>query len=143
MSITMTKVFESAMTHPFDLTDMLGKINTHHIMGNLDDAERDALIDLARNKANPAGSVSMEKLISMVVDNASRIAALEKLNGGVSGTTPETGVVAPEEFVVGKWYNNGDRITWKGAVYECCNVPQGNVCTWSPDVYPMYWKKTA
>lgn len=136
MSITMTKVFESAMTHPFDLTDMLGKINTHHIMGNLEDAERDALIDLARSKANPSGSLDV---MAKLQELDSRVRALEEAKKAEGSATPDAGTDAPEEYVPGKWYRNGDRITWKGNVYVCANVPDGHVCTWNPDEYPAYW----
>lgn len=46
--------------------------------------------------------------------------------------------VVPGEYVAGKWYYKGDRISYNGAVYVCI-APDGVVCTWNPDEYPAYW----
>lgn len=62
------------------------------------------------------------------------MAALENGDEGTGGEGE-----SPEEYVIGKWYYAGDRITYKGAVYQCI-APNGVVCVWSPDDYPAYWE---
>lgn len=112
----------------YDLTDMLKKIDKHHISGNLSDEDRDELINLARGGAKTENGVNVfEKLLEL----EKRISALE---AGEEPTETET----PEEYVVGKWYHNGDKITFKDKIYTC-TAPEGVVCTWSPDEYPAYW----
>lgn len=134
---SMFRVFESAMNAPFDLSTMLKTINTHHILGNLSDDERNKLEEVARCKADPAGGLDV---MAKLQELDSRVRALEEAKKSESGETPETDASAPEEYVPGKWYRNGDRISWKGKVYVCANVPDGHVCTWNPDDYPAYWE---
>lgn len=125
----MKQVFISAINGTFDLTDMLAKINTHHICGNLTDAEREELISAARQKANPFGGVNvMEKLQEL----ENRVRALEE------GKANEPAETAPD-YQPGKWYYKGDKVTHDGKVYECI-APDGVVCTWSPAEYPAYWQ---
>ena len=134
--MNMKTVFESALNSVFDLTDMLGKINTHHIAGNLTDADREELIRKAREKADPFGGVDV---MAKLQELEARIKALEdagKTAGGESGSTENI-----EEYQDGKWYQNGDKIAWNGKVYVCVNVPAGHYCTWNPDVYPAYWQE--
>lgn len=127
----MYNVFIEAMNEPFDLTAMLAKIDYHHIRGNLTDAEREELIALAREKANPYGGVDvMEKL----QDLENRVRALE---GAKDDTATDTETV--EEYIPGKWYRAGDRVTYDGKVYTCI-APDGVVCVWSPAEYPDYWE---
>lgn len=127
----MYNVFLEAMNETFDLTVILHKIDYHHIRGNLTDTEREELIALAREKANPYGGVDvMEKLQDL--DN--RVRALE---GAKDDTDTETETV--DEYVPGKWYRAGDRCTFNGIVYTCI-APDGVVCVWSPAEYPDYWE---
>ena len=133
--MNMKEVFLTAINGEFNLPDMLGKIDTHHIAGNLTDADREELIRKAREKADPMGGVDV---MQMLRDHEARIRALEeagKTAGGESGSTEE---IKPYED--GKWYKNGNKITWKGQTYVCVNVPEGHYCTWNPDVYPAYWE---
>lgn len=44
------------------------------------------------------------------------------------------------EYVVVKWYYNGDKITFDNEKY-ICTAPDGQVCVWSPVDYPAYWQK--
>jgi hypothetical protein len=129
--MNMKSVFESALNGTFDLTDMLGKINVHHIAGNLTDADREELIREAREKADPFGGVDVMAKLNELEE---RVRALEeaKVTGGESNeeTVPE--------YQVGKWYYNGDKVTFDGKVYTCI-APAGAVCTWSPAEYPAYW----
>lgn len=126
----MYNVFVEAMREPYDLTAMLAKIDYHHIRGNLTDAEREELVALARNQANPYGGVDV---MAKLEDLESRVRALEQ------GSNPESGDEDVPEYVAGKWYYNGDKVTFGGAVYVC-TAPEGVVCTWSPAEYPAYWE---
>lgn len=42
-------------------------------------------------------------------------------------------------MLIGKWYYNGDKITFEGVKYKCI-APDGVVCMWSPKEYPVYWE---
>lgn len=126
----MKNVFIEAMNEPFDLSALLAKIDYHHIRGNLTDEEREELVALARNKANPMGGVDV---MAMLQDHEARLKALEE-----SGT-PSGGDEAVDDYQAGKWYRNGDKVRFDGKVYTC-SAPVGVVCTWSPAEYPAYWE---
>lgn len=53
---------------------------------------------------------------------------------------PEPPTEEYPEFVVGKWYYNGDKCSFGGKNYTC-TAPTGTVCVWSPTDYPAYWKE--
>ena len=126
----MKNVFIEAMNEPFDLSALLAKIDYHHIRGNLTDEEREELVALARHKATPMGGVDV---MAMLHDHEARLKALE-----ASGT-PSGGDESVEDYQVGKWYRNGDKVRFNGKVYTCI-APEGVVCTWSPAEYPAYWE---
>lgn len=126
----MKQVFREAMNQPFDLTAMLGKIDYHHVRGNLTDAEREELVAAAREKANPKVGVDV---MAKLEEIEARLRALEE---GKQEST-ETGTV--DEYVVGKWYYAGDKVTFDGKTYTCI-APAGVVCVWSPAEYPAYWE---
>ena len=127
----MKNVFAEAMNETFDLTAMLAKIDYHHIRGNLSDADREELVALARDKANPMGGVDV---MVKLQDHEARIKALEEAKTAGGDTTEET----VPEYQVGKWYYNGDKVLFEGVV-KTCTAPAGVVCTWSPAEYPAYW----
>ena len=127
----MYKIFESAMSTTFDLTTMLGKINAHHIMGNLTDDERDRLIQLARSKADPFGGIDV---VAKLQELENRVRTLEAHHAAPDAGEDE----AVEEYTPGKWYHTGDKVKHEGKVY-ICSVPDGQVCVWSPTEYPAYW----
>lgn len=132
--MSMYKIFESAMSTTFDLSAMIEKINRHNIMGTLTDDEHISLINLARSKANPSGSLDvMEKLQEL----ENRIRMLEAYHAADGGTTETV-----EEYTPGKWYSNGDKAAYNGTVYVCV-APAGTVCVWSPAEYPAYWEIAA
>lgn len=110
------------------LADMLHKIDTLWAQGDLDDEQRSELIALAQ------GNADMEQEVNM-------LAKLEELEQRVKAL--ETGSTEPGEayphYVVGKWYYNGDKITFEGGKYKCI-APDGFVCVWSPKEYPVYWE---
>ena len=115
-------------TQRYVLADMLHKIDTLWAQGDLDDEQRKELIALARDKADMAQEVNV---LARLEELEQRVRALE------DGST-EPGEAYPD-YVVGKWYYSGDKITFEGCKYNCI-APDGAVCTWSPTEYPTYWE---
>ena len=111
----------------YELTELLGKIDTLWVQGGLTDEQRDELVGLAQRGADVENSVD---IIGKLAELEARIAVLENPGG-------ETEEVYPD-YVIGKWYYNGDKITYNGKHYVCI-APSGAVCTWNPDEYPVYW----
>lgn len=126
-------------TH-YELTDILKKIDTQWIKGAITTAEKETLVSLARNSANPNNSID---IYAKLAELEARIKALEERKDEVpdddSTTTPEEPAVA--DFVVGKTYYNGDKVKFDGKTYTCI-APAGAVCVWSPADYPAYWELT-
>lgn len=126
----------------FNLSTMIDKINFHGIKGNISDSEVDELINLARNKANFKNDID---LYSVVLEQGKRIKDLEEkvallLSSNVDNDVEEdTEEVTYPEYVVGKTYYNGDKITFDNLIYVC-TAPDGQVCVWSPTEYPAYWE---
>lgn len=138
----------------FDLPTITERINYYHINGNLTNEERESLLNLARQAADPTVDLNiMTKLYEVdgrvhELENeistlsAALTALTTKVNNHIAGNddvepnepTGET----PEEYVQGKWYYAGDKVTFNGEVYECI-APEGTVCVWSPADYPSYW----
>lgn len=114
----------------FELTDILAKIDTFWLRGNLTKEESDELYALAQAKAKPENSVDVIKKLEELEQ---RIKALE--------STTESGEEYPE-FEVGKWYYTGDKITFESKKYKCI-APDGVTCVWSPKDYPAYWEVVA
>ena len=122
----MKAIFESVINRGgYDLSGLLKKIDSYHIEGKLTDAEKDELYSKARGEAAPNVDV-MAKLL----DLETRVRKLE------SGEAPEQKDYP--EYVVGKWYYTGNKISYGGKNYVC-SAPAGVVCTWNPDEYPAYW----
>jgi len=115
----------------YDLSGLLKRIDSFHIEGKLTDAERDELYARARGGARTEDGVNLWKKM-MEMDER-----LRKLETGTEGSTGEE---TPSEYIPGKWYYGGDRVTYSGKTYTC-TAPEGSVCTWSPDEYPAYWQE--
>lgn len=116
-------------TRRYVLADMLHKIDTLWAQGDIDDDQRTELIALAQGNADMAQEVNV---LARLEELEQRVRALE------TGST-EPGEVYPD-YVVGKWYYNGDKITFEGGKYKCI-APDGVVCVWSPKEYPVYWEE--
>ena len=125
----MKTIFENVIARgQYDLIGLLKNIDSYHIEGKLTDAERDELYARAREGAHPENSIDvMAKLMELE-------ARVNKLESGESASD------APEEYAAGKWYYNGSRVTFGGAIYAC-TAPEGQVCVWSPAEYPAFWQK--
>ena len=112
----------------YELTELLGKIDTLWVQGDLTDEQRDELVGLARGSADIENSVD---IIGKLAELEARITALEN---------PGEETEEYPAYIVGKWYYNGDKITYNEKHYVCI-APAGAVCTWNPDEYPAYWSE--
>lgn len=119
---------EVITTKRYELTDMLRKIDTLWAQGDLNDEQRTELIALAQGNADMTQEVNV---LTKIEELEQRVRALE------TGNT-EPGEAYPD-YVVGKWYYSGDKITFEGGKYKCI-APDGVVCVWSPKEYPVYWE---
>lgn len=133
----MKSIFSSVIKRGcFDLTNMLSMIDRYHIEGKLSDVERDELYAEARSNADTEASIDYN---SKVVELDCRMSKLEKkldelLENGNGVTENEE----YPEYIVGRWYYEGAKVTHDGKRYICI-APNGVVCTWSPSEYPSYW----
>ena len=113
----------------YDLRELLSKIDIFFAEGKLTAEEREELIDKARAGASAIYSTDLFKKI-------------EELDKRVRDLENGKSVADEDEYpayVVGKWYYNGNKITFDGERYVC-DAPVGVVCTWSPTEHPAYWK---
>lgn len=136
----------------YDLTDILGKIETVWVQSRITDEQKLELIELARTNAMTSNSVDV---LAKLADLDKRMKAVEELlnvllesgnedSEGENEGEPEDGgteVTEPTypEYEAGKWYYRGDKITFDGQNH-ICTAPEGIVCTWSPSEYPPYWE---
>lgn len=125
----------------YELNDMLKKIDTIWLQGDIDDGQKAELVELAQSNADPAKSYApLQEQINQAFD---RIKALEeRVKALEAGEAPEPGP-EPEEWPA--WvqptgahdcYNIGDKVTYNGKHYT--STIDGNV--WSPDAYPAGWE---
>lgn len=118
----------------FELADITKKINALWVKGNITDAQKEELLTMAQSNANVGDSVD---LLAKVTELENRVLLLEQaLASNDSETDTEE---TYDEFVVGKWYYNGDKVAFEGKNYVCI-APSGVVCVWSPSTYPAYWE---
>lgn len=116
----------------FELTDILTKIDTFWLRGNITKEESDELYALAQAKAKPEKSIDVIKKLEELEQ---RIKAIEENRVTDNGATDNE----YPDFEIGKWYYANDKVTFDGKKYECI-VPAGSVCVWSPKEYPTYWQ---
>lgn len=116
----------------FVLNEMLSKIDYFFAKGVLTEEEHKTLAERARSQAKPSKEAD---LFAKLQELEARVKALEEK----SATNGEEESIV-EDFVVGKWYYNGNKCLWEGKVYTCI-APEGTVCVWSPTDYPAYWIK--
>lgn len=133
----------------FELADLLAKIDTEWVLSALTDGEREELVELAREAADPEASLApvVERVTALEEwrrDVESRLAALEA--GGEQGGGTEGGETGPEPTE--EWpdyvqptgahdaYRVGDKITWGGKRWTC----KMDGCVWDPGAYPAGWE---
>lgn len=127
----MKSIFENVIKKGgYDLTALLGKIDTYHIEGKLTDEERDELYILARNKpeAQYDCKTEIEKLW---------VAVRALQNGNTEGETSESVTEWKQPTGAHDAYMSGDMMIYTdGKTYK--SLIDNNV--WSPDVMPNYWE---
>ena len=125
----------------YELSDMLKKIDTVWLQGDISDEQRTELMEMARENADPTKSYAplqkqIDTLFGLVSDLTTRVSTIE--NGGEQ---PDEPVEEYPEYVqpTGSHdaYKKGDKVTYKGKHYEC--LVDG--CVWSPEAYPQGWKE--
>ena len=119
-------------TGRYKLSEMLRKIDTIWMQGDITDDERQSLVQMAKQDPDVNAELDLAKKIEEL---DKRVAALEAGESG-GGTELEE----YPEYVAGKWYYNGDKVSYNGKRYTC-TAPSGVVCVWSPDDYPTYWEE--
>ena len=117
----------------YKLTEMLDKLTTLWMEGQLDNEQKDELTQMA--KQSPDARAELD-VLAKLEDLDRRVAALEagESGGGEAEEYPE--------YVAGKWYYNGGKMTYNGKRYTCI-APAGVVCVWNPDEYATYWEEVA
>lgn len=118
----------------FELTDIIRKIDTVWFEGKITDEEKAELVEMAQGKANPQHSMD---LVAKVADLEKRVKSLEEQKPSDTEGEEVTEETYPP-FVEGKWYYNGDKVSFDGKNYRCI-APEGTACVWSPSAYPNYW----
>lgn len=140
----------------YELSDILKKIDTIWIQGDISEEEKEELISLAQAKAKPENSYAplqeqintafeqIKEISATVKSNAEGVSAIkeavEKLGGAVTTPEPEPEEEYPEYIQptgAHDAYNIGDKITFEDNRYECLI----NGCVWNPVEYPQGWKK--
>jgi hypothetical protein len=125
----------------FDLPDILDKIKTSYIIGDITEEQCQELQNLAQSNAKAEHSTDV---IQKLIDLERRVLKLEALLKNDEESAPEEAPEGSEatypEFASGKWYYGGDRISFEGKNYEC-TAPEGTVCVWNPKDYPAYWSE--
>lgn len=139
----MKTIFENVIKRGmYDLTGLLKKIDGYHVEGKLSDDDRDELYALARGGAKAENGVDMMvKLAALEAGQKALEARVKALEIG-QAEAPDEPAEEEEtvtEYAAGKWYYNGDKVSFDGKTYICSNVPEGNACVWSPAEYPAYW----
>ena len=132
----------------YKLGEMLEKIDTMYIKGKITKEQMEELEGAARENANPENNYKtlqeqineiykflIEKEINPIKE---RLKALE------GEKEPEEPTEEYPEYVQpGGAYNaykRGDKITYKGKKYICI-APEGQVCVYSSEEYPVYWEE--
>lgn len=132
----MKSIIENViLTGMYDLADMLKKIDTLWVQGDLTDGERTELQGLARGHADHAQSFA--PLQEQIDALAARVEKLEKATGG---DPAEEWPAYVKPTGAHDAYHAGDKITFEGEHYTCI-APEGVACVWSPAEYPAYWEK--
>lgn len=129
----------------FELKDILNKINTVWVRGELTQEEMTELTELARNNARTENSYAplqeqIDNTNSRIDKLEERIAKLEST--GETGTEESTESEEEyPEFVqptgAHDAYKTGDKITFNGEKYIC----KIDSCVWDPITYPAAWEK--
>lgn len=132
----------------FELSDMLTKIDTIWLHGNLTDLQRTELVGMARENAIPENSyANVQRQLNSIFLNLTELAAAIRANADAIAILQggEADPAEEEEYPLyvqptgaHDAYNTGDKVTYNGKHYTCLS----GACVWNPDVYPDYWELT-
>lgn len=118
----------------FELSDMLRKLDTLWVQGDLTDQQKTELEALAREHADPTVSLTLAKRVEALE------AAVEEMKKSMSGgATQPTDEWPP--FEPNHVYVKGGKVTHQGKHYVCVLNEYTDRTTWSPTDYPPYWKE--
>lgn len=143
----------------FELNDILTKIDTIWVQGDLTDEQKADLVELAQTKADPINSYAplqdqIDKLATELASvktqsqtNADKITAIKAKLEEQGTEIPDPEPSEPEDeyppYVdptgAHDAYYYGDKVTYNGKKYVC-TAPQGTACVWNPDTYPACWQ---
>ena len=125
----------------YELKDMLRKIDVLWLQGDLTNAQKAELEDMARSAAD------MDKGYASLEERIAELEAWKKQIEENGGEVPTPGEEEDEEYPA--WhkptgehdaYYTGARMTYTdGKKYECI-APEGYGVTYGPDVLPGMWK---
>lgn len=130
----------------YDLADILTKIDTLWVQGSITEEQRLSLISDAQNNAMVENSIDVLKSLYELNKRVSECEKLIEELKAEKETETDTDIPVEDEeetptypdYVVGKWYQNGDIVAFGGKNYKCI-APIETVCVWSPTEYPAYW----
>lgn len=144
------EALHEAFARPYDLSDMLSRIEVLFAEGRITENMRAALISEARANAKPEASYAPIDERVLELETAlraleTRVEALERgagtdAQGGEEGGSD--GILWPEwvqPLGAHDAYAIGAKVLFGGKVWE--SLIEGNV--WSPAVYPQGWKEVA
>ncbi len=139
----------------YNLEDILKKIDTIWIQGDITEEQKTELVLLAQEKANPENSYQpLQNQINTLFNNMGEIAKQVGINTleiqAIKDKLAEGGTIVPEpepepgeeypEYVpptgAHDAYNIGDKVTYKGEKYIC----KMDGCVWDPETYPQGWE---
>ncbi len=132
----------------YELSDMLRKIDTIWLQGDITDSQKTELVELSRQKALPENSyASLRKQVSTLFANMGEMAAAIRANTDAIAILQGSAVTPPVQEEYPEYvqptgahdaYNTGDKVTWDGRHYICLM----DNCVWDPDTYPQAWEET-
>ena len=130
------------LSKKYELKDILAKVDTLWVQGSITDEQRLELITDAQNNAMVENSIDVLKSLYELNRRVSKCEKeLAELKTNTDSDIPaeeETEAITYPPYEVGKWYQNGDIVSFDGKNYKCI-APIGTVCVWSPTEYPAYW----
>lgn len=123
----------------YELNDMIKKIETIWIQGEITEEQKNELIEAARKNANPENSYA--ELRTQIEKAFSEIAELKAKIEKIEGAEPE-----PDEYPeyiqptgAHDAYHKDDKVTYNGEKYICI-APEDVAVVWDPETYPDYWR---
>ena len=147
----MYKVIKSVIeSKRYELAEMLIKIDTFWVQGDITKDEYEELVDLARIKALPENSyIGLQQRVDVMYKELEELKARVK---ALESTGEEGNPEEPEDELVDEYpeyvaptgahdaYHAGMKVKYNGVNYICV-APEGTAVVWSPDVMPSYWEK--